>query len=938
MSTFLSYHHDADGAAAGLLTAALQQAGVAVFQDVQDLRSGDRWLARLEQAINECSAFVVLVGRDGITRWVAGEVGAALTLHFGPHDDALRLPLHPVLLPGAAANSLPPFLAQFQAERWVPGQALPDGLVQALRDRTWRSQPEPTPMPAGGPFMGLASFNADDALWFFGRRQETLAALRLLGDASDGDPGQARATGPGHTRWLQVEGHSGSGKSSLVKAGLLPMLRLGGALWARTGFGQVHILGPLLPGAKPVERLAEALEHGLSDDPTRRDTLARDQALRRDPRALALHLRDQRRPDTAFVLLVDQFEELFTLAEDAQRNSFDTLLATALDDDDCPLYLVSTVRSDFLDRLALLPRLNRSLNSRARRLLLPTIGPEGLREAIEGPAKLAGLDVSEVTGSLLTDAQHEPGALPLVENALTQLWAERQGTRLSGRLLTERGGAAGLLSRGADALLGRVQAAHGRPGRDGALELLLRLTRVNRDDRLRHSRRRVARDEAVEAAGLGDVARGEKVLDLLTGQPPAGQPSGAGTGHLRLVTTGSERTADGELRWVDLIHETLLRARPPAAPGQPVQAYWATLYEHIEQHRDRDALRPQFDLQVERWQAGGRLSRWRQLAGWGQWLAWRQLRPARRSAAALYLRHSLRWLVVQAGLGLTVLGALGHGAWWAAANNLPLGYAVYEPLWMLGWTPQPEAVAMKPGRFTMGCKVGRDVDVGKTCSEESKARFGELPAAQDITLDQPCAIARHPVTFVQYDRFVWAQRGKADYPSDNFWGRFDRPAINVSWHDAQAYAAWLSAATGQTWRLPSSAEWEYAARGGLEARYPWGDGPASGKANCSDCGDNPPGRTTPVHQYPRNAFGLHDMAGNVWQWVEDKVKPDDPDPAASRVLRGGSWSSGTQGLRAAHRDGGPPGGRSFNVGFRVCRVAPIEKPAAGALDAGPLKR
>ena len=938
MSTFLSYHHDADGAAAGLFAAALQQAGIAVFQDVQHLRSGDRWLARLEQAITECSAFVVLVGRDGIARWVAGEVGAALNRHFGPPTDALRLPLHPVLLPGVGPDSLPPFLAQFQAERWVPGQALPEGLVQALRDRTWRSQREPPPLPAGGPFMGLASFNADDALWFFGRRQETLDALRLLGDASDGDPAQARAGGPSHSRWLQVEGHSGSGKSSLVKAGLLPMLRQGGALWARTGLRHAHILGPLLPGARPVERLAEALEHGLVDDPARRDTLARDQALQRSPRALALHLRDQRRPDTAFVLLVDQFEELFTLAEDAQRHTFDALLATALEDDDCPLYLVSTVRSDFLDRLAQLPQLNRTLNSRARRLLLPTIGPDGLRQAIEGPARLAGLDVSEVTDALLAEAQHEPGALPLVENALTELWQQRQGSRLSGRLLTDRGGAAGLLSRGADALLDRVQAAHGKAGRDGALDLLLRLTRINRDDRLRHSRRRVARDEAVEAAGRGDVARGEKVLDLLSGQTAAGQPSGARAGHLRLVTTGSDRSAQGDLRWVDLIHETLLRARPPATPGQPAQAYWPTMYEHIEAHRDHDALRPQFDLQVEHWQAGGRLSRWWHLAGWGQWRAWRQLRPAQRSPAARYLRHSLRWRVAQAAVLLAVGGALAHGAWWAADNNLPLGYAVLEPLWMLGWTPQPEAVPLPPGRFTMGCKPGRDVGSNDSCVGVANVPFGSVPPARDIALAQACAMARTLVTFQQYDRFVWAQRGKADYPSDSFWGRFERPAINVSWRDAQAYAQWLSATTGQTWRLPTEAEWEYAARGGLEARYPWGDGPADGKANCSDCEPAAPGRTTPVTQYPPNALGLHDMAGNVWQWVADKIEPDDDSADASRVLRGGSWNYFTPSMRAAVRVDDPPVERSDRIGFRVCRVAPIEKPAAGALDAGPLKR
>ncbi len=808
MTTFLSYHH-ADEGAATALRSALEREGVRVYQYIRDLRSGERWLARLQQEIDRCDAFVVLVGRDGIQRWVAGEVEAALRRHFDARDSASQLPIHPVLLPGASPASLPPFLALFQATAWAPDATLPEsstapaGLADALKARQAAQETQLT--IDGCPYLGLASFGEADARLFFGRRADTLAALRSLGDGSDGDPTQPRATGSGHTLWLQVEGHSGSGKSSLVKAGLLPMLRQGGALWARTGFTHAHILGPLLPCAKPVERLAEALEHGLADGPHQRDTLAREQALKRDPRALALHLRDRRRPDTAFVLLVDQFEELFTLAEEPARNAFDALLATALADDDCPLYLVSTVRSDFLDRLALLPQLSGLLsglnNSRAKRLLLPTIGPEGLRDAIQGPAALAGLDVGEVADALLAEVQHEPGALPLVENALTQLWQQRQGHRISGRLLTERGGAAGLLSSGADALLSRVQADHGSPGRDGALELLLRLTRVNRDDRLRHSRRRVARDEAVEAAGLGDLARGEQVLRLLSGQSPAGQPSGAKAGHLRLVTTGSDRTAEGEQRWIDLIHETLLRARPPLAPGGPVRPYWATLYDHIQAHRDRDAMRPQFDLQVERWLAGGRLSRWWHLAGWGKWRAWRQLRPARQSAPVRYLRHSLRWLVVQAGVLVVLLGALAHGAWWAAANNLPLGYALYEPLWLLGWTPVPEAVAIPPppgGKFLMGCKVGRDMGADETCEAVAKKIYGELPPARQVDLASPCAMARDPVTFLQYERYVWSQRGKVEYPPDGGWGHFHRPVIDVSWKDAQAYAVWLSRTTQQT--------------------------------------------------------------------------------------------------------------------------------------------
>ena len=149
---------------------------------------------------------------------------------------------------------------------------------------------------------------------------------------------------------MQIEGNSGSGKSSLVLAGLLPMVARG-ALWPRTGLAQWQVLGPMMPGQEPVDRLAEALEKGLKPDPQQRDTLARAQRLASDPRALAFALRDAARPDTGWLLVIDQFEELFTLADAPRRLQFDALLASALADADCPLFVVSTVRADFLDRI-----------------------------------------------------------------------------------------------------------------------------------------------------------------------------------------------------------------------------------------------------------------------------------------------------------------------------------------------------------------------------------------------------------------------------------------------------------------------------------------------------------------------------------------------------------------------------------------------------------
>ena len=316
---------------------------------------------------------------------------------------------------------------------------------------------------------------------------------------------------------MQIEGNSGSGKSSLVLAGLLPMVARG-ALWPRTGLAQWQVLGPMMPGQEPVDRLAEALEKGLKPDPQQRDTLARAQRLASDPRALAFALRDAARPDTGWLLVIDQFEELFTLADAPRRLQFDALLASALADADCPLFVISTVRADFLDRIEQLPRLSALYNQRCKRYLLPAITPDGLREAIELPARRAGLDASQVTVAMLAEARDEPGALPLVENALLQLWQQRRGNTLSGTEFHARGGLASMLSASADALLARIEREVKPAGRAGALELLLRLTRINADGR--HSRQRVSRAEAVQVAGGGDAARGEQVLLRLSGQRP----------------------------------------------------------------------------------------------------------------------------------------------------------------------------------------------------------------------------------------------------------------------------------------------------------------------------------------------------------------------------------------------------------------------------------
>ena len=188
------------------------------------------------------------------------------------------------------------------------------------------------------------------------------------------------------------------------------------------------------------------------------------------------------------------------------------------------------------------------------------------------------------------------------------------------------------------------------------------------------------------------------------------------------------------------------------------------------------------------------------------------------------------------------------------------------------------------------------------------------------------ALGVYEVTFEEYERFAAATgRGR---PNDSGWGRGGRPVIHVWWEDATAYADWLSAEAGEQYRLPSESEWEYAARAGTETPYAWGNEVGRNRANCFLCGSRWGGdRTAPAGSFAANAWGLHDMLGNVWELVEDRWHenyaraPRDGSAWTSgggRVSRGGSWSNGPWGLRSASRI--RHNGGLYDLGFRVART------------------
>ena len=203
-------------------------------------------------------------------------------------------------------------------------------------------------------------------------------------------------------------------------------------------------------------------------------------------------------------------------------------------------------------------------------------------------------------------------------------------------------------------------------------------------------------------------------------------------------------------------------------------------------------------------------------------------------------------------------------------------------------------------------------------------------------------MGRFAVTFEEYEAYTKA-KGLA-VPEDFGWGRGHRPAINVSWKEAQGYVNWLNEqlkldGSKGKYRLPSEAEWEYAARAGTKTAYWWGDKIDPSLANYDGNFAYNGGakgeyrkQTVPVDSFKPNAFGLHCVHGNTWEWVQDSWHDNNQGPPADgsewmdaaanswRVLRGGSWNFIPRDLRAANRDWDTPDSRSGTVGFRIART------------------
>jgi energy-coupling factor transporter ATP-binding protein EcfA2 len=532
---FLS-HNSADKPAVEELARRLVKKSIQPWLDTWNLIPGEPWQEAIEKALERCAACAVFVGPSGTGPWQNEEMRAAIDRRVRESEGRFRV--IPVLLPGAERGErgrLPTFLV---ATTWVEFRRSLDEedafhrLVCGIRGV------EPGPGPGQAiyagecPYRGLQFFDVEHAPFFFGREALTGWLLNAL---------------RGDNRFLAIIGPSGSGKSSLARAGLAAALKRseieGSAGWP----GLI-----CRPGPDPLESLAV----GLSQDTS--EALALMTKLADNERALhitaRLALRDAS-PEQRLVVLVDQFEEVFTLCHDEglRRALIDNLLhASGVAGGQTVVLL--TMRADFYGKCAAYPTLAAALAD--HQLLVGPMVEDELRRAIERPAQLAGCEFERgLVDALLRDVLDQPGGLPLLQHALLELWGQREGRRLTHAAYRAVGGVEGALERRAEMVYEQLSG----PDQEICRRVFLRLTQPG--EGTEDTKRRASLQELLPVEGR--QATIQAVVQRLA------------SAEARLLTTEGG-ASPGEECFVEVAHEALIRA-------------WSRLREWIE--RDREALR-----------------------------------------------------------------------------------------------------------------------------------------------------------------------------------------------------------------------------------------------------------------------------------------------------------------------------------------------------------
>jgi formylglycine-generating enzyme required for sulfatase activity len=941
MAVLFVSHASRDDAAAVSLEAWLRGRGFTdLFIDHSAIDAGEKWAQALRDASGACRVVICLITEN----WLAsdecfGEFKAAW--YMGKRI----IPLF-ALEPGSATH--PDRLAKVQAEDQgldVVKCRTPQGGLDLSSDAEIERRLE-NGLRAGGalvkvgldpeafaidrklrptPFPGLSSFSDDDAdtALFYGRTREIAEALEEL----------RKMRAESDQRPFVILGASGSGKSSLLKAGIVPRLRREAPAWLP--------LRAFRPGADPLLNFVDALARTLADfgkveaHGVLRDRLfdawagahaggagksgGLEAALEAEGRNLRVAAG---RPDATILISVDQAEEL-ARADGDSGEALAAYLRAALASTASRWQLAFAIRTDSFPELQNHARFH---DLKARGYDLRPVPAFRFDSVIEEPARRYDVRVdATLVDAVIEDAPKED-ALPLLAFGLQRLWRQYAA---SGALILDNYTRVGRLR-------GLIE--------DGAERAL----------------RGLSPDEDV-ALPSGPPPKSRLDLAASTFVPALAQVNEQGATIRRIADWMSFSDEQREFlarfdQWrlvvrkgdpgtVEVAHEALFRE-------------WKRLAGWLEPERARlEALRA---LQVDAltWDRNGRDEaflnhrgkRLEEANGLGALEGYRKrLTPlefdylaACTEANRQERRRARRARAVRIGLAVGIFALVIGWMNQAFLADQWNWYRTERPYMMANFRPHvltPEAeTALKPGgtfqecaencpmmvvvpagQFVMGSP---DTEVGRSADEGPQ---------HPVAIARPFAVTQTDVTFYDWDACVAV--GGCPQVDDSGMGRNDKPTVGVTWDDAQHYAAWLSQMTGKDYRLLSEAEWEYAARAGTTTVYYWGDAVGKGNADCTDCGSQWDGQqTSPVHSFKPNAFGLYDMEGDVWQWVEDCYHGSyagapadgsawvDAANCVGRVLRGGSWIDPSTSLRSAIRIRDIPGSRGGNVGLRLART------------------
>ena len=774
------------------------------------------------------------------------------------------------------------------------------------------------------PFPGLSAFGDDDfdAALFFGRSREiahTLEELRKMRAERDLRP-------------LVILGASGAGKSSLLKAGIIPRLRREAPAWLP--------LRAFRPGADPLLNFAEAISKTYADFGHQeaygviRDRLLlkwknaeRSQNKELTDRgfdtledaleAEGLQLRASANRQNATILVsVDQAEEI-TRADDSSGEALSDYLRVALAARKSNWQIAFTIRTDSFPELQ---KHRRFQDLQARGYDLRAIPVFRFDNVVEEPAKRYGVDVDvNLIDALMEDAPKED-ALPLLAFATQRLWHQYATTnRLTKANYDAVGGLRGLIEDAAERALRGIEPSQDLPLPSSALSA--------RIDQLGAS------TFVPPLAQLNEQGATIRRVSNWDGFSEEQQELLDRFDRWRLIVRKGAETGGGT---VEVAHETLFRE-------------WGRLRDWLEPERMRlESLRG-LKATARTWERHDKIPTYLdhrdvrlkdalELTRNPNYASRIDLIDGSYLEACQLAQNAERRAKFRGRVALSILatGLIGSALAWWQQDYLSARYHHFvnvAPFILSEDAEQklkhsetfsecrrddlcPEMVVIPPGNFLMGT--------------DSEHAGGYSVPQHEVSIQKSFAVSKYEITFDQWDTCV-SQKG-CDEISDDGIGRGNQPALNVTWHDARRYVDWLSKITGKEYRLLSEAEWEYAARAGTNSAYHWGEQIGTNNANCRGCGSKwDDKKTAPVGSFAPNKFGLHDMHGNVLEWCADKWHMTYFDKltfdgeawvsgnSTLRVLRGGAWRNEPPLLNVVARVGYPTDVRSELVGLRVAR-------------------